>query len=104
MLFLVRIIPIYISLMKLTKQGITNIKDAPKRVENATQIFESMGGKIHAFYFTMGEYDKVVIAEAPNDETVMTMLAALGSYGNVRTTTLKAFTKDEFAKILSSLP
>lgn len=90
--------------MKLTKQGILNIKDAPKRIENATKIMESMGGKILAAYLTMGEYDKVIIAEAPNDEIVMTMLAAVGSWGNVRTTTLKAFTKDEFAKILENLP
>ena len=96
--------PLFASLMKLTKQGISKIKEAPQRVENATKIFESMGGKILAFYFTMGEYDKVVIAEAPNAETVMTMLAALGSYGNVRTKTLRAFTKDEFAKLLENIP
>ena len=96
--------PIYISLMKLTKQGITNIKDAPKRVENATKILESMGGKILSFYFTMGEYDKVVIADCPNDEVAMTMVMALGSYGNVRTTTLKAFSKDEVGKLLENLP
>ena len=96
--------PIYISLMKLTKQGITNIKDAPKRVEAATAILEKLGGKILSFYFTMGEYDKVVIAECPNDEVAMTMLMALGSYGNVRTTTLKAFSKDEVANLLKHLP
>ena len=90
--------------MKLTKQGITNIKDAPKRIENASKILESMGGKVLAAYLTMGEYDKVVVVETPNDEIAMAMLAAVGSWGNVRTTTLKAFTKDEFAKILDNLP
>ena len=47
--------------MNLAKQGITNIKDAPSRVENATKIFESMGGRILASYFTMSEYDKVEV-------------------------------------------
>lgn len=96
--------PTYICLMKLTKQGFTNIKDAPKRIEGATKLFEKMGGKILSFHFTMGEYDKVVVAECPNDEVMMTMLLALGSYGNVRTTTLKAFSKNEVANLLKNLP
>ena len=96
--------PIYVCLMKLTKKGITNIKDAPERVDGATKILEKMGGKILSFYFTMGEYDKVAIVEFPNDEMAMTMLMTIGSYGNVRTTTLKAFSKDEVANLLQKLP
>ncbi len=52
----------------------------------------------------MGEYDYVGIGELPNDETAVTLALAFGSQGNVRTTTLKAFTKEEFAEIVKKLP
>ena len=52
----------------------------------------------------MGEYDYVGIGEAPSDEVAMTFMLAQGSAGNVRTTTLKAFTKEEFAEIVKKLP
>ena len=67
-------------------------------------MLESIGGKILSFYFTMGEYDKVVIAECPNDEVAMTMLLFLGEAGNVRTTTLKGFSREELAKFVGNLP
>ena len=63
-----------------------------------------MGGKLTGFYATMGEYDYVGIGEAPNDIVVMTFLLGLGAAGNVRTTTLKAFTKEEFAEVVKKLP
>ena len=96
--------PTYIVLYKLTDQGIKNIKDAPQRVEGATKRLEEMGGKVIGIYTVMGEYDYVSIGEAPNDEVAMTFALALGSQGNVRSTTLKAFTKEEFANIVQKLP
>lgn len=94
----------FVVLMKLTEQGIKNIKDAPQRLEQGTKALEAMGGKLLDFYSTMGEYDYVAIAEAPSDEVATTFLLALGSLGNVRTTTLKAFTREEFARIVKKLP
>lgn len=96
--------PTYITLYKLTDQGIKNIKDAPKRYEAGVKAFQAMGGKMIGFYATMGEYDYVSIGEAPSDEVVMAFALALGSLGNVRTTTLKAFPAEEFAKIVQKLP
>jgi len=95
--------PTYITLYKLTDKGIKNIKDAPARYREGVKEWEAKGGKIIGFYTTMGEYDYVGIAEAPNDETVMAFALYMGALGNVRTTTLKAFTPDEFAKIVGSL-
>lgn len=94
----------FVVLMKLTEQGIKNIKDAPQRLEQGTKALEAMGGKLLDFYSTMGEYDYVAIAEAPSDEVATTFLLALGSLGNVRTTTLKAFTREEFARIVKKIP
>jgi len=94
----------HIVLMKLTEQGIKNIKDAPKRVDAASKAIEEMGGKMTGFYFTMGEYDYVVIVEGLSDEAGASFLLKLGSLRNVRTTTLKAFTRQEFAGIVKKLP
>jgi len=96
--------PTYITLYKLTEQGIKNIKDAPGRYEDAIKKFEAVGGKVIGFYATMGEYDYVGIGEAPNDEVAMIFALATGALGNVRTTTLKAFTTDEFADLVGKLP
>jgi len=96
--------PTYISLMKLTKQGIKDIKNAPQRLEEAVKGLEAMGGKVLGFYITMGEYDYVGIAEVPSDEAALTYMLGLGSAGNVRTTTIKAFSREEFAAMVKRLP
>jgi len=96
--------PTYISLFKLTDQGIKSIKDAPQRIEQGVKGLEAMGGKLVGFYSVMGEYDYVGISEAPSDEVVTAFLLALGANGNVRTTTLKAFTTEEFVEIVKKLP
>ena len=87
-------------MFELTDQGIKNIKDAPQRIEQGVEGLEAMGG----FYSVMGEYDYVGISEAPSDEVITAFLLALGADGNVRTTTLKAFTTEEFVEIVKKLP
>jgi len=96
--------PTYIILMNLTEQGVKNIKEAPQSIEAAAKAIEAAGGKLKDFYTVMGQYDYVAIAEGPSDEVAMAQLLGLGAAGNVRTTTLKAFTKEEFAEILKKLP
>jgi uncharacterized protein with GYD domain len=96
--------PTYIVLMKLTEQGIKTIKNGPQRVKENAKIMEKMGGKMTGFYLTMGEYDFVGIGEAPNDEVALTFLLGMGAAGFVKTTTLKAFTVEEFEKIVKNLP
>ena len=95
--------PTYISLMKFTEQGIRNVKDHPKRRENAAKGIESMGGKLLHTYLTMGRYDLVCVIEGPDDETVARALLTLGSQGNVQTETLPAFTEDQFRKITGAI-
>jgi uncharacterized protein with GYD domain len=94
----------YVILMNLTEKGIKEIKDAPARIAQVEKALEAAGGKMLAFYCVMGAYDYVSIAEGPGDETALAQLLALGMAGNVRTTTLKAFTREEFAAILKKLP
>jgi uncharacterized protein with GYD domain len=96
--------PTYVILMNLTDQGIKNIKDAPARIDEAAKAIGAAGGKLLAFYTVMGQYDYVAIAESPSDEVALAQLLALGMAGNIRTLTLKAFTKDELAAIVKKLP
>ena len=96
--------PKSVILMKLTDQGIKDIKNAPQRIENGIKAFEAMGGKVTGFYAVMGEYDYVAIGESPSEEVSMAFALGLGSQGNVRSTTLRAFTKEEFAETVKRLP
>ena len=96
--------PTYISLLTLTDQGIKNIKAAPARVEQAIKAMETGGGKFVGFYAVMGKYDYVIIGEAPSDEAMMSYMLSLGLLGNVKTTTMRAFNKEQFAELVSTLP
>ena len=96
--------PTYITLMNMTEQGIKDIKNAPERTARSLKQLDEMGGKLIAFYMCMGEYDYVGIAEAPSAEVAMTFLMALGAGGNVRTTTLRAFSNEEVMKLIDKLP
>jgi uncharacterized protein with GYD domain len=94
----------YIMLINYTDQGIRNIKDSPQRADAARQALSDMGGEMKELYMTMGGYDLVVVAEAPSDDVMAKFALTVGSQGNVRTTTLKAFSEAEYRGIIESLP
>ena len=95
--------PTYISFLKFTQQGAQNIKDSPKRLDAARKAYQAAGAKLKDFYLIMGRYDAVVIAEVPDEATVAKLAMAVGALGNVRTETMRAFTEDEYRKIVASL-
>jgi uncharacterized protein with GYD domain len=95
--------PHYIILFNFTEQGIRNVKDTINRAEAFKSAIEKAGGKFISEYYTLGKYDIVTIVEAPNDETILPVLLATGSLGNVRSETLKAFSMDEAAKIIEKV-
>ena len=94
----------HIVMMKLTNQGAKAIKDAPARIDDSIKTMEKMGGKMIAFYLTTGEYDYIGIGEVPNDEVLLTFLLGLGTTGTVRTTTVRAFSREELAAAVKKLP
>jgi uncharacterized protein with GYD domain len=96
--------PTYVSLVQFTAKGIEAIKESPKRLDVARKAFEDAGAKLKDFYLVLGKYDIVIVVEAPNDEAVAKVSLMLGSKGNVRTQTFRAFTEAEYRKIISSLP
>jgi uncharacterized protein with GYD domain len=97
----VEVLPSFVVLGNWTEQGIRNVQDAPKRIRETHSIVEKAGGKMQLFY-TLGKFDFVMIVEVPNDDVVMAIILCLGSMGNLRTTTMKAWTEAEGAKILKA--
>ena len=93
----------YLMLLNWTDQGMRNIKESPKRMDAAKKLAKDLGGEIKTVFMTQGSFDLVFVAEMPNDEKVAAFVLKLGSLGNVRTTTLKAYSEDEYRKIIGSL-
>jgi len=81
----------FIALLDYTDQGIRNIEDSPYRADQFNALAEKAGARVVAQYWTIGSHDGVLIVEAPNDEVAASLLLSLGSMGNVRTTTLRAY-------------
>ena len=93
----------YIMLTNWTEQGIKNVKESPKRLDAAKTLAKKLNGEIVEFYMTTGAYDMVVMLEAPDDEAAAKFALSLGSGGNVRTTTLKAFSEQSYRSIIGTL-
>ena len=95
--------PTYVTLIRYTEQGVKTFTDLPKRLEETRKAGEAVGAQLVAFYLTMGQYDAVVISDAPDDQTVAKLALAAAGRGNVRTETLRAFTEDEARSIAADL-
>jgi len=95
--------PTYLSLMRWTKEGVEKVKDSPARLDAGRKAVEAVGGKVIGFYMLMGQYDMAIIIEAPDDATLARISLALSGKGATRSETLRAFTEDEYRKILSGL-
>jgi uncharacterized protein with GYD domain len=93
--------PTYISLVNWTDQGIQEFKESPARADATAELTASLGGKLVQLYWTVGPYDLVAIFEAPDDDTATAMQLTVGSRGAVRTTTLRAFDREEIEKIIA---
>jgi uncharacterized protein with GYD domain len=94
----------YVVLSQFTDQGIRTIKNSPQRASQAAELAKSFGCEMKEIYWTLGEYDIVTVIEAPDEQSFMSFGYALGSAGNIRTQTLRAFTKDECSSIIGKLP
>ena len=95
--------PNYISLLQFTEQGSRNLKHTVTRSGAASAAAEKMGMKIIDSFWTMGAYDLVLVLEAPDDETVAAFVTKLGSLGNVKTHTMRAFSPEEMRGILAKI-
>jgi uncharacterized protein with GYD domain len=94
----------YIVLINYTQQGISKVKESPHRAEAARALARECGAEMKDIYLTLGDTDLVAHVEADSDEAMARFALAIGSQGNVRSKTLRAFTEDEFREIVQSLP
>ena len=93
----------YVSLLQFTEQGIRSVKDTTKRAAAATTEAEKMGLKVRDPFWTLGPYDVVLLLEAPDDQSVTAFTLKLGSLGNVKTQTMRAFRSEEMEGILAKI-
>jgi uncharacterized protein with GYD domain len=95
--------PTYVTLMNWTDQGIRNVRDSIERYDRSTELADKHGVSLEQIYWTVGPHDLVAIAEAPDVESVSAFFLELSSAGNLKTTTLPAFNRDEMSSLLQRL-
>jgi uncharacterized protein with GYD domain len=93
--------PIYVSLINRTDQGVKNFRDTTQRARDFTSLVESSGGKVHQLLWTVGEYDLVSVVEFTDEESGVATLLQVGALGNIRTTTMRAFNAQEMDGIIA---
>ncbi|MGW0554421.1 GYD domain-containing protein [Streptomyces sp. NPDC002926] len=93
--------PTYVTLLNWTDQGARGFKDTSQRAEAFAAAAQRLGAKVLNIYWTVGPYDLVTVVEAPDDETATAVLLQVGGLGNVRTTTLRAFGREEMDRIIT---
>jgi uncharacterized protein with GYD domain len=96
-------VPTYVMLANWTDQGARQVRDSPRRLETAKKSLAEMGGEFKALWMTMGDYDLIVVYEAPDDAVAARFTLMLGQMGAVRTSTLKAFPEAAYREIIASL-
>ena len=96
--------PAYVALVNFTDQGAKELKLVAERVREMQNAGPQAGVKLLGWYLTMGPYDAVAIAEAPDDETMAIGLLRVSGEGRIRTTTLRAFPLEEFEGFVQTLP
>lgn len=93
--------PTFMCFLNWTDQGVRSLKDLPKRREAVKGQIEKLGGRLLSAYVTTGQYDVVLIADMPNGEAMTKVAIWLSLQGNARTTTVRAFTPEEFFKLVA---
>jgi uncharacterized protein with GYD domain len=93
----------YVVLVNWTDKGIVNVRDTEKRLAGGVKAAKDFGVKLKEAYWTLGGYDMVSIMEAPDDESLSAHLLHVCSEGFIRTTTLRAFDKGAFDKVIAKL-
>jgi uncharacterized protein with GYD domain len=94
----------FIMSLNWTDQGIRSVKEAPRRAQAARDLAKKVGVEIKNIYLTSGESDLVAILETSNGDNAAKFAMALGTMGNVRSKTARAWSEPEFQKLIAELP
>jgi len=93
--------PVYISLVKFTQQGLTTMKEkGVARSDMVKKNVEAQGGKLLQAYYCLGEYDVVAVFEFPNNQSAIKAAILNASIGHIQIKTMPAVTREEWRKIL----
>ncbi len=95
--------PHFICFLNWTDEGAKNAKSVSERHDAAHSLAASLGGKVESAYVTTGQYDVVVTLDMPDGDAMAKFALTIGTRGQARTTTVRAFPHDEISKIASSI-
>lgn len=93
----------YIFLTHWTDRGVQDSRNSVERATTAVERMERLGVKIFETYWTVGEYDLVLVADCPDVETAHAVSLDLSSRGNIRAIALRAFDAGEMTDVLAKL-
>jgi uncharacterized protein with GYD domain len=96
--------PVYVSLLRFTQQGIEAVKEQGSRIDRIKEAYRASGGELIAYYATMGRYDGIAVYRMRDDAAAAALCLAIMAKGNVRSETLRAFEESEYREILGNLP
>jgi uncharacterized protein with GYD domain len=96
--------PVYVSLLRFTQQGVEAVKEQGSRMDRIKEAYRAAGGELIGYYATLGKYDGIAIYRMKDDAAAAAFCLAIMSKGNVRSETMRAFDEAEYRDILASLP
>src|SRR5258708_26539092 len=92
--------PAYISLFNFTEQGIKTVKDTVQRAQMVKEQAKAAGGRVIGVWWLQGQYDGILVFEAPDEDTAMRLIIANAMLGNNRALTMRAYSEEEMARIV----
>jgi uncharacterized protein with GYD domain len=96
-------VPLYLTRFSYTPETWARLIDNPEdRRKAAQEYIESVGGKLHGFWYAFGEHDGYNLWEAPDNVSMSAVVLAIaggGALSSVETTVL--LTVDETMEALS---
>ena len=95
--------PTYLMLVNFTDQGVRGVKEIPSRQDKSRETAKKFGVERKQVWMTFGPYDFVHLYEAPSDEAMAKFVMTLASFGNVRTTVMRAWDESEHLPLISQL-
>ena len=91
----------YIVLGDWTEQGVANFEETVDRYDAGLSQMEALGVTVKDRYWTLGTHDQVSVIDAPTDEALAAAMLKVTALGNIRTTTLRAFSADEMRALVA---
>ena len=73
--------PTYVLLVDWTEQGVRAVEETVDRLQQGSQLFESLGCKLEHVWWTQGGHDMVTVVDAPDERAMVACTLALGAPG-----------------------